>query len=119
KQNESCREHQRQSLWTQNRALSFLQRNGIVADLSTGIVVHLRGILARQPSSVNLSIGLLPSRAVAQARDAIEICSGSFPLAAGVDRSVNIRIQRSGHAFRENSDHHVWFALQADCLPDD
>ena len=61
---------------------------------------------------VNFRVRLLPGCAGTQARDDFEVCARSFAFAGSLQRRIEIGIQGSRCALRQDSDHGVRLALQ-------
>ena len=59
----------------------------------------------------------MPASAIAQPDDAPEVRSTAFALAAGLERSVHIRVQRSRGARQQHSHHRKWVTSEQDGLP--
>src|SRR5690349_20017386 len=72
-----------------------------------------------RPGAIDLSIGLLPSRAVAQTRDDVKIRPSPFPKAAGLERRVNIGVRGSGRARRQDTHDGVGFTSEQNSLAKD
>src|SRR6266700_6589917 len=70
------------------------------------------------PRAIDLAVGLPPVGAVAQSNDDPKVCASALALAARLQSSVDIRIQRRSRTGRQHTDHCIRFALQLNCLPD-
>ena len=62
---------------------------------------------------------MLPGRSIAEAGDGFEVGSAAFAVVGGLERRVDIRVQRSGCAVRKHPDYGVGLTFEQNVLPDD
>ena len=95
-----------------------MQWHGVVGDLGTKAALF-KTLSAEGPGAVDLGIRLLPGCAIAQPGDGLEVRPPTFALAARLKHRIDIGIQGSGCALRQNANYRVRLALHQDRLSED
>ena len=91
--NPGCGHQRQQHAWTKLVGLTLLQWDSVVGDLRAGVGA-VKALCADSPGAVQFSIGLLPCGAVVQPDDSLEVGSSALAFAAGLQRRIDIGIER-------------------------
>ena len=93
-QDEACREHQRQHLWSDGVGCGLLQRHGVIGELCARIGARkLLEAGAPAQCAIQLGIGLLPRRAILQPHEGSKICCPSFTVPARLEGGVDVGLE--------------------------
>src|SRR5690348_13669988 len=79
----------------------------------------LKTLHVRDPCAVDLRVGFLPGRAVAESRDDVEIRAAALALAAGLQRGVHVGVHGRDRTVGQHADYCEWFSFEIDALPQD
>ncbi len=71
------------------------------------------------PCAIDFTVGLLPGGAVTQPGNDFVVGATALAIAAGLERGVEVRVERGSCSRGQHADDGIRLALQLDCLPNE